>query len=156
MKKNENYPKYVQAMRLMDEGKVPYAVARELHMGVVLARYVGYASWPHFCDDLHFTGQVESEEFAGDAVSTSSLSTGDQIVLAWLPDRILTIEYLGGNRFEVLESINSSLRPGDSFECLQFQYGRPLYLDRFRRSGSSREARYVVGEEHGLTSINVL
>ena len=34
MKKNENYPKYVQAMRLMDDGKVPYAVARELHMGV--------------------------------------------------------------------------------------------------------------------------
>ena len=122
----------------------------------VLARYVGYTSWPHFCDDLHFTGQIESEEFAGDAVSTSSLSIGDQIVLAWLPDRILTIEYLGGNRFEVLESINSSLRPGDSFECLQFQYGRPLYLDHFRRSGSSREARYVVGEEHGLTSINVL
>ena len=33
MKKNENYPKYVQAMRLLDEGKAPYAVGRELHMG---------------------------------------------------------------------------------------------------------------------------
>jgi hypothetical protein len=34
MKKNENYPKYVHAMRLLDEGKAPYAVARELHMGI--------------------------------------------------------------------------------------------------------------------------
>ena len=28
MKKNENYPKYVQAMRLMDVGKLPHTVAR--------------------------------------------------------------------------------------------------------------------------------
>jgi len=33
MKKNENYPKYVQAMRLLDAGKRPHAVCRELHMG---------------------------------------------------------------------------------------------------------------------------
>ena len=34
MKRNENYPKYVQAMRQMDAGKLPCVVARELHMGV--------------------------------------------------------------------------------------------------------------------------
>ena len=34
MKKNENYPKYVQAMRLMDSGKMPKTVARELHMDI--------------------------------------------------------------------------------------------------------------------------
>ena len=34
MKKNDNYPKYVQAMRLMDAGKLPHTVARELHMDV--------------------------------------------------------------------------------------------------------------------------
>ena len=33
MKKNENYPKYVQAMRQMDAGKLLHTVARELHMG---------------------------------------------------------------------------------------------------------------------------
>ena len=35
MKKNENYPKYVQAMRLIDAGKLPCTVARELHTDVV-------------------------------------------------------------------------------------------------------------------------
>ena len=34
MKRNENYPKYVQAMRLMDAGKLPYTVAKDLHMGI--------------------------------------------------------------------------------------------------------------------------
>ena len=34
LKRNENYPKYVQAMRLMDAGKLPYTVAKDLHMGI--------------------------------------------------------------------------------------------------------------------------
>ena len=33
MKKNENYPKYVQAMRMMDEGKSAYCVSRLLKIG---------------------------------------------------------------------------------------------------------------------------
>lgn len=34
MKKNENYPKYVQAMRLMNEGKTAHYVCRHLKMGL--------------------------------------------------------------------------------------------------------------------------
>jgi transposase len=34
MKKNENYPKYVHAMRLIDAGKRPYTIGRELHLGM--------------------------------------------------------------------------------------------------------------------------
>lgn len=55
----------------------------------------------------------------------------------------------------MLESLNSSLKKGDSFECLQIQNGRPLYLDRFRRAGSEEETRYVVGERYGLTCVRV-
>ena len=122
----------------------------------VLSRYAGFASWPAFCEDLQVSGQVESEEFADEAVSASSLPVGTELVLAWMPDRIVTVKYLGNNRFEVVESIHSSLRPGDSFECLQFQTGRPLYMDHFRRAGSLAEARYVAGEQHGLTSVAIL
>ena len=69
---------------------------------------------------------------------------------------MITVEYLGENRFVVIESINSSLRPGDSFECLQIQVGRPLYLDRFRRAEADGEARYVAGERSGLTLVKLL
>jgi len=121
----------------------------------VLSRYVGASSWKGFCEDLKTSSRVESEEFSGDSIVTAALSAGKRLQLGWLPDRMITVEYRGMNRFVVIESLNSSLRPGDSFECLQIQVGRPLYLDRFRRTGADGEARYVAGERSGLTIVKV-
>ena len=121
----------------------------------VLSRYVGASSWKGFCEDLKTSSQVESEEFSGDSIVTAALSAGKRLQLGWLPNRMITVEYRGMNRFVVIESLNSSLRPGDSFECLQIQVGRPLYLDRFRRTGADGEARYVAGERSGLTLVKV-
>ena len=122
----------------------------------VLSRYVGSSSWKGFCSDLKLSSQVESEEFSGDSIVSSTLVAGNRLHLGWLPDRLITVEYLGMNRFVVIESINSSLQPGDSFECIQIQAGRPLYLDRFRRANADDEARYVAGERSGLTVVKVL
>ena len=122
----------------------------------VLSRYVGASSWKGFREDLKTSSQVESEEFSGDPIVTAALAAGKRLQLGWLPDRMITVEYLGMNRFVVIESLNSSLRPGDSFECLQIQVGRPLYLDRFRRTGADGEARYVAGEKSGLTLVKLL
>lgn len=122
----------------------------------VLARYVGSASWKDFCANLKNSSPVESEEFSGESMMSTRLAPGTRLQLAWLPDRIVTVAYMGQNRFVVEESINSSLAVGDSFECLQIQAGRPLYLDHFRRAGSRDEARYVVGERNGLTSVRIL
>ena len=123
----------------------------------VLSRYAGAAGWNDFCAGLKASSPVESEEFApGDSVVSYDLTPGQRLRLGWMPDRLLTVEYLGGHRFVVRESINSSLQPGDSFDCVQLQKGRPLYLDRFRRAGSDREARYVAGERNGLTLVAVL
>lgn len=122
----------------------------------VLSRYVGAASWKDYCLALKATSVTESEEFAGESILSTRLEPGMRLQLGWLPDRLVTVTYIGGNRFVVQESLNSSLRPGDSFECLQLQTGRPLYLDRFRRAGSSVEARYVAGERNGLTVVRIL
>ena len=122
----------------------------------VLSCYVGASSWKGFCADLKRSAQVESEEFSGDSIVSAALAAGQRLQLGWLPDRIITVEYLGMNRFMVIESLNSSLRPGDSFECLQIQLGRPLYLDRFRRADADGEARYVAGERNGLTLVKVM
>lgn len=122
----------------------------------VLARYVGSASWKDFCANLKNSSPVESEEFSGESMMSTRLVPGTRLQLAWLPDRIVTVAYMGQNRFVVEESINSSLAVGDSFECLQIQAGRSLYLDHFRRAGSRDEARYVVGERNGLTSVRIL
>jgi hypothetical protein len=119
----------------------------------VLARYAGTDSWKQFCQSVKDSSPVESEEFCGESIITTRLQPGTRLRLGWLPDRLIGVVYLGQNRFVVEESLNSSLQPGDSFECLQIQVGRPLYLDRFRRAGSTAEARYVAGERNGLTSV---
>lgn len=122
----------------------------------VLSRYVGSPSWKDFRASLKESSRIESEEFSGDSIVSTTLKSGQHIQLGWLPDRLISVEYLGMNRFVVLESLNSSLQPGDSFECIQVQAGRPLYLDRFRRCGAEGEARYVAGERNGLTLVKLL
>ena len=122
----------------------------------VLSRYVGASSWKEFRAHLKQSSKVESEEFAGDSIVSSYLQAGERLQLGWLPDRLITVQYLGLNRFVVTDSLNSSLRPGDSFECLQIQAGHPLYLDRFRRADTDGEARYVAGERSGLTLVKLL
>lgn len=122
----------------------------------VLSQYVGSSSWKDFCAEIKRSSPIESEEFSGDSIISANLIKGTHLSLCWLPNRQIEIEYLGKNRFQILVSLNSSLKPGDSFECLQIQVGRPLYLDRFRRAGSQDETRYVVGEPSGLTFVKVL
>ena len=122
----------------------------------VLSRYVGATSWKEFCVTLKESSPIESEEFSGESIIVSSLAPRTLLQLGWQPDRLIEIEYLGNNRFVVRESQHSSLQPGDSFECIQIQKGRPLYLDRFRRAGSLAETRYVAGERSGLTCATIL
>ena len=122
----------------------------------VLSRFAGKSSWRDFRAGLRASSPVESEEFSGESVLSMHLAPGTRLQLGWLPDRLVTVTYMGRNRFVVAESLNSSLKPGDSFECLQLQAGRPLYMDRFRREGSQKEARYVAGERSGLTLVKEL
>lgn len=122
----------------------------------VLSKYAGYASWDDFCQRLKDESPVESEELMRDGILTADLEKGSVIRLGWLPDRVIEAEYLGETRFIIRSSLNSSLKPGDSFKCLQFQKGVPLFLDCFRREGDEKEHRYVAGERNGLTVIEIL
>ena len=126
----------------------------------VLAQFAGYGSWDDFCEMLRKEGKIESQFFITESVLTSELTPGDILRLAWQPDRVITVKYLGDNRFEALETENSSIRPGDSFSCLMFQKGRPLYMDMFQRCGepieSAANSRYAVGQDNGLTAVEVM
>lgn len=121
----------------------------------VLSRFVGTASWEDFCRVVKYASQEESEELTTPSIISENLEQGAVLKLGWLPDRIIRVRHLGKHRFEIIESVNSSLKPGDSFECLMFQKEQPLYLDRFRNAGSGEERRYVVGERNGLTLLEV-
>ena len=116
--------------------------------------YLWWTPWKALCGTIF--RRVRWNVFGAIPPAARPPSPCARSTLGWLPDRLVTVTYLGQNRFVVEESLNSSLQPGDSFECLQIQTGRPLYLDRFRRNGSLSESRYVAGEPHGLTTVKEL
>lgn len=129
-----------------------------VHTLNVLAKFAGSSSWDDFCNSYkeHSSRQSEELELKGKFLDVSMLNEEDTLRLGWLPDRLIEARYLGSHRFEVTRSVNSSIRPGDRFSCLMIQKGRELFLDKFIRSGSDREASYVVGQKQGITTIEVL
>ena len=124
----------------------------------VLARYAGKGSWEEFCQWLGQKDGGESDFFTEGIMAVSSLSEGTRLRLGWQPDRVCEVRYLGGNRFVVESVTNGSLRAGDTFSCLQFQVGKPLYMDCFQREGeaSGENQRYAVGRENGLTLLEII
>ena len=124
----------------------------------VLARYIGANGWDDYVGRLRSTAGRESEEFTNDILNVSSLVVGTRLLIGWQPDRLCEIRYLGDYRFVVERVENSALRVGDSFSCLQFQLGKELYMDCFQRAGdpSEENARYAVGQSHGLTTLSNL
>jgi hypothetical protein len=124
----------------------------------VLARYVGADGWDDYVDRLRSTAGRESEEFTDGVVNISSLAVGARLLIGWQPDRLCEIRYLGNFRFVVERVENSALRVGDSFSCMQLQLGQELYMDCFQRAGEplNENARYAVGQSHGLTTLRNL
>ena len=96
----------------------------------VLSRYAGFDGWDAFCAHL-------------------------REVIGWLPDRLCVVEFGGGRTFRAVETENSTMRPGDTFECGMFILGYPLAVDNFVHD-SETVPRYVMGTDHGLTTLERL
>lgn len=136
--------------------KLGYRTVSERTLNV-LASYVGYGHFKAYCEALRSKGKLsESEIVDGEAsVRTSSLKCGDRIRIAWLPDRECTLEYLGDRKFKVIESLNATIRIGDTFFCDVFYKGRSLYVDSLCHNGEMFDG-YCMGMDHGLTRLEVL
>lgn len=125
-----------------------------LHTLNVLSRYCGYTEWTSFCSHIKAESQVESELFTGDSLDIGKLEPGTRIKIAWRPDRVCIIEYLGNYRFSAVETHNSKLAAGDTFTCHHIQLGREMQLDDLVRGGA--DMSYVIGTRNGLTGLTVL
>ena len=108
-------------------------------------------------------GESSHEEILSDTALVADLCEGNEnrpymvIDDGWQPNRVCEVRYLGDYRFIVESVTNGSLRAGDTFSCLQFQLGKPLYMDCFEREGEStgQNQRYAVGRENGLTMVEI-
>lgn len=122
----------------------------------LLTKFAGYGSWENFIARLRKEGRIESGMFDRDLISSHELEKGDTLVFGWLPDRKCRVRYLGDNRYLAIETENSKIKEGDSFSCLQFQLGMPLYMeDLTSGDGCLLGKRYGVGLHNGLISLRL-
>ena len=122
----------------------------------VLSRYVGYKQFSDFCHSLNTVENKESAIVAkGFTIKTNELAPGERIRIGWLPNRICTVEYVGGRMFKAIECKNSTLQEDDTFECSIMIKGYPLFVDNLVHGGEHC-ARYSIGINNGLTILEKL
>ena len=118
----------------------------------ILAKYVDAGSFKKFCESLKQDPAYSSGFLHTEHIESRSLQPGDTLEIAWNPNRLVTLSYLGNYCFRVVESQNASLASGDEFEAVIFLKGYPLYLAQIERKGEVLPA-YVAGIQNGLTRV---
>ena len=114
----------------------------------VLSQYASKMTWDSFCEMLRKEKKIESEVFNAEIITTKDLNVGDIVRFGWLPDRICEARYLGDDRFVAEHCENSTIKDGDTFSCSQFILGKELQMNLPDTN------IYIVGREHGLTTLS--
>lgn len=118
----------------------------------ILARFVGFRDWDDFVANYCENNMDSSKNLFSPTVLSAQLEVGTKLLIAWSPDRECLLSYLGGNRFEVVESRNAKVHTGDSFTCDAFTLNQPLYVSGLLLGGQAVDA-FVMGNRGGLTKI---
>jgi len=120
----------------------------------ILCRFIGYRDFHMFCDSLKTTEAFASVFFTDKVVYSADLEPGTHLTVGWNPDRVVQLMYLGDGRYEVTDSANTKLQPGDQFELSHLMLGYPLFIPRIQRDEEFTPA-YIAGNNGGLTLLRV-
>lgn len=113
-----------------------------------LCRLIGFKGLEEFiANDF----PIQSREYTGRFVESSTLPKGAIVELRWQPNRVCTLQYLGNTLFRVVHVENSTtLRDGDEVECGCFTQHAPVYFPRVFRQGS-HPTTAMAGGASGIT-----
>lgn len=89
------------------------------------------------------------------AIHADKCKIGDRVRIAWLPDRICVLSYLGNYRWRVEEAFNCKLHVGDTFSCRVMAQGEELNVDHVVTANGTFEG-YYMGGINGLTIVEKL
>ena len=89
------------------------------------------------------------------AIHSDECQKGDRVRIAWLPDRICVLSYLGNYRWRLEEAINCKLHVGDTFSCRVMAQGEVLSVDHVVTANGTFEG-YYMGGKNGLTIVEKL
>ncbi|MBP5487456.1 MAG: hypothetical protein J6Y06_07515 [Bacteroidales bacterium] len=117
-----------------------------------LASYSGFRDYRAFLEDLKSSKMASSGYFNAARLDAATLQVGDTFKIGWRPDRIVTLLYVGDNRFRVVNSEHSKLQAGDEFEAATIMKGFPLILPEITRKGE-KTSSYIAGRDGGIVFI---
>lgn len=117
----------------------------------ILAQYIGFPDFTVFEKET-FPGNHSSEFTSMESVDCSQLKSGDTILIRYNPDRRMKLIYEGDGWFEVAESINGKLKPGDRLKISQIVIGFRLFVSDVVRAGKSLGS-YIGAKQGGIISI---
>lgn len=131
-----------------------YASTRKAILDI-LSRFVGFPDYETFVSDYCQQDSVQSSHYVvGESLWSKDLAVSALLEVCWNPNRRCVFRHLGNGRFEVEESQNAKLKPGDTFHCERFTFLQPLYIDEVTHDGV-RHDLFVAGNKGGLTKISV-
>ena len=102
--------------------------------------------------DRYAKANEESDFIHTTAIHADECQKGDRVRIAWLPNRICTLSYLGDYRWRVEEAVNSKLRAGDTFSCRVMAQDQALIVDHLHTTDADYEG-YAIGGKNGLTFV---
>lgn len=120
----------------------------------IVAQYLGFDSYNKLLKSLlsrdNISGFEEINELRPDM-----LQIADRLALTYSPGRRLLLEYIGDNRFRVVESDNSKLEAEDEIAVSCFLLHHPLYVGEVLRRGCALGS-YIAAKISGLASITLI
>lgn len=117
----------------------------------ILSKYAGYADFEEFLKDMETEEEVSSFEQV-EKVEGGDIKEGESIKLMYHPDRVLTMKYLGEDRYEVTASQGSKLQKGDILRIRQIAVGFELLVSDVERDGRSL-GTYIGARSGGVVTI---
>lgn len=116
----------------------------------ILSRYAGRECFRDVCREL----QDSSDFFSAETVVSKNLERGTKVKVGWYPDRKVELEYLGDDRYLVLDGGTSKLMAGDEFDTSEFIKGQPLFVGGIIRNGGTLPP-YVSGKAFGISTLEI-
>jgi hypothetical protein len=115
-----------------------------------IAEYLGHPSF----DDLikEFDNSTFSSFNVIENLSVKDIECNQLVKFTYKPNREITVKYLKGTTFEIVDAINSKLQKGDFISFNQIVLSHPLFIQEVIRKQNNL-GQYVAGKISGITSI---
>lgn len=120
----------------------------------VIAEYLSYDNWDQLIQSIDMN-DASSSFSSIEEIEIQKLKVSDKIRFEYSPDRLVTVEFIEGNKFIVVESINSKLKRGDIVELNYFVLNHPLIATNVTRNGVSL-GKFTAGKHSGIVSLTLL